>query len=416
MPIAPGQSCIIRVRFRPAGAGERTATLLVADNAPDSPQRIPLTGLGLSAGGVNSWTATGSMTTARTAHTATLLPTRKVLVTGGCTGGGAFGNGVYVCSPPLASAELYDIRTGRWTATKSMGKARAGQRAILLPTHAVLVVGGRDDGSAELYQVQGTRWSTTGRLHVPRIAFTATLLRNGKVLVAGGAAPDFYQNIEGIASAELYDPARGTWTLTGSMATRRWDHTATLLPGGRVLVAGGEDECDQKGGTCTGMSDAELYDPRTGTWSTTGSMITGRHLHTATLLSTGQVLVAGGYGNDAAAPLRSAELYDPRRGTWRATGSMQTAFARASATLLPSGQVLVVGTPWSSNNPFDAELYDPHTGRWIAGSMLMKRYGLTATLLPDGKVLVAGGSTASAELYTHSAPRPASRTGRSSRG
>jgi N-acetylneuraminic acid mutarotase len=285
-----------------------------------------------------------------------------------------------------------------------------------LPTHAVLVAGGRDDGSAELYHVQGARWATTGRLRVPRIAFTATLLRNGKVLVAGGAAPDSYQTIEGIASAELYDPARGTWTLTGSMATRRWDHTATLLPGGRVLVAGGEDECDQKGGTCTGMSDAELYDPRTGTWSTTGSMITGRHLHTATLLSTGQVLVAGGYGNDAAAPLRSAELYDPRRGTWRATGSMQTAFARASATLLPSGQVLVVGTPWSSNNPFDAELYDPHTGRWIAGSVLMKRYGLTATLLPDGKVLVAGGSTASAELYTHSAPRPASRTGRSSRG
>lgn len=403
MPIAPGQTCAISVRFAPVAAGTHTATLVVTDNAPDSPQLIALSGLGFAASDANRWTATGSMTSVRQEHTATLLPDGTVFVAGGCTRGGFGGEGIDMCSPPLASAELYDRRTGRWTVTGRMGNARADHRAILLSTHAVLVVGGRNDGSAELYDVHRAHWSTTDSLHVPRLAFTATLLSNGQVLVAGGATPDFYQTIEGIASAELYDPARGTWTPTASMATRRWDHTATLLPSGRVLVAGGEAECDQKGGTCTGLSDAELYNPRTGTWRMTGSMIAGRRLHTATLLTNGQVLVVGGYGNDREAPLRSAELYDPRSGTWRTTGSMQTAFVRASATLLPSDQVLVVGIPEDLNNPFNAfnaELYDPRTGRWSAGSMLMKRGGLTATVLPNGNVLVVGGSTASAELYT----------------
>ena len=124
----------------------------------------------------------------------------------------------------------------------------------------------------------------------------------------------------GFASAELYDPASGTWTTTGSLVTGRSQHTATLLPNGRVLVAAGENNRDPAGSN--GLSTAELYDPSTGIWTATGSLTTARvRGQTATLLPTGKVLVAGGYNpNDFY--LASAELYDPASGSWTVTGSL----------------------------------------------------------------------------------------------
>ena len=116
------------------------------------------------------------------------------------------------------------------------------------------------------------------------------------------------------------------------MGTARDRHTATLLPSGKVLVAGGESG--------VGVSNsAELYDPASGTWTATGSLGTARRNHTATLLPNGKVLVAG--GNNGPGALRSAELYDPARGTWTATGSLGNARERHTAMLLPSGKVLV---------------------------------------------------------------------------
>ncbi|MGA2871053.1 MAG: kelch repeat-containing protein, partial [Verrucomicrobiota bacterium] len=127
---------------------------------------------------------------------------------------------------------------------------------------------------------------STGPLSTAREQHTATLLPNGQVLVAGGA--DSSGNPSSVA--ELYNPANGTWTTTNSLNTAREWHTATLLLNGEVLVAGGQ-------GTAPGaLASAELYNPTTGTWTPTGSMNTGREWHTATLLANGKVLVAGGYG------------------------------------------------------------------------------------------------------------------------
>src|SRR5439155_1760760 len=142
-------------------------------------------------------------------------------------------------------------------------------------------------------------WEYTGSLNTARFYHTATLLPNGKVLVAGGGQTDPYS-----ASAELYNPATGSWSPTGSFDTGRIFHTATLLANGKVLVAGGRDP------RLVELASADLYNPATGTWSATGSLNTARYDHTATLLLNGMVLVTGGALAHKAA-LATAELYDP---------------------------------------------------------------------------------------------------------
>ncbi|MGO4393952.1 kelch repeat-containing protein [Variovorax sp. M-6] len=187
----------------------------------------------------------------------------------------------------------------------------------------------------------------------------------------------------------------GTGVPTGSMGAARTNHTATLLTVGKVLVAGGHDDI----GT---LATAVLYEPGTGLWTATGSMSTTRFFHTATLLPDGRVLVAG--GEDLAGAFRaSAELYNPATGQWSSTGAMGVARSGHAATLLPDGKVLVAG---GTNGSFlaTAELYDPATGQWTAtGTMNTARSVFTATLLTDGRVLAAGGTSgspiAAAELY-----------------
>jgi WD40 repeat protein len=348
--------------------------------------------------GAPSWTATGSMITPRTGQMATLLPDGRVLVAGGVNYFTA-GSGGKVYS----SAELYDPSTGSWTATGSMlSHAGPYDTLTLLPNGKVLVAGasygsnGVPASTAELYDPATGTWTATGNMVIPRDGSTATMLHSGKVLVVGGN--DTRGNRNSLASAELYDPATGTWTATGSMGTGRTFQTATLLADGRVLVLGGL-------GANGRLASAELYDPATASWTATASMGASRESYTATLLPDGEVLVAGGGGSSSY--LASAELYDPGTGTWTATGSMGEARALHTATLLPNGKVLVAGD-WRVADGDTAELYDPGSGTWTsAGKMNLRRVRFTATLLPDSKVLVAGGGFvdpnhtdyAAAELY-----------------
>jgi N-acetylneuraminic acid mutarotase len=325
-----------------------------------------------------TFTTTGSMNEVHYYHTATLLNDGKVLVAGGSGGG--------------ASAELYDPDTGTWSSTGNMSVVRNGHTATLLSNGQVLVAGGlgvsSSLASAELYDPVAGTWSTTGSMTIDRNFHSATLLTNGKVLVAGGENGYLlYPYLAYLASAELYDPDTGTWSTTSSMNVVRSQHTATLLNNGQVLIAGGRNGTEEY---IPNLDNAELYDPFTGTWSTTGSMNVGRQSHTATLLKDGKVLVAG--GTDGYDWLASAELYNPSTGTWSTTGSMNVARFSNTATLLNNGKVLVAGGYVLPSPLASAELFDPVAGTWsTTGSMTVGRHTHTATLLNDGKVLVEGG-------------------------
>ena len=337
----------------------------------------------------HSFVTVSAMSSARYAHSATLLPNGNVLV----AGGGGTNNFA------VASAELYDPVRGAWTAVNTMANARRYQTATLLPSGQVLVVGGFSDGvgtlrSAELYDpATGTWTATTGLLTTARYLHTATLLPNGKVLVVGG----YIYNNGDVDTAEVYDPATQTWAAAGTLNPARANHTATLLPGGKVLISGGLSGSHP-------LSNAELYDPVAGTWTPLNPMTSKRYNHTATLLPHGQVLVAMG-ANDSGVT-SSAELYNPTNQTWTPTGSLSIPRYLQSATLLPDGRVLVAGGN-NSGGPFAvAEVYDPATGIWTVGSaMQTMRSEHAATLLPSGQVLLAGGFGtnnsvgSSAELY-----------------
>ena len=244
-----------------------------------------------------TWSATGRMITARTGLTATMLPDGEVLVAGGAEN--------HNDNPAFNSAELYNPSTGVWSATGSMIGARAWHNATLLHSGKVLVAGGWNNGdalsSAEIYDPATRAWTATGPLTTARQGGGATLLLDGRVLVAGGAGPN--PPTYTLASAEIYDPATGSWSATGSMTTARRTNPATLLPNGKVLVAGGMD------GKSVFLASAEIYDPATEVWTTTGSMTTVRGEPATVLLSTGRVLVTGGFYNFNGDSLASAELF-----------------------------------------------------------------------------------------------------------
>ena len=303
-----------------------------------------------------TWAVTGQMNTPREDSTATLLPDGQVLVAGG-SGGGSF---------PLASAELYNPATGKFTPTGSMHQGRSGvagagdPSATLLPDGQVLIAGGEDANfnplaSAELYNPATGKFTPTGSMTTPREGQSATLLNNGQVLIAGGTGAT--------AAAELYNPATGKFTATGSLSAPRGGNVGTLLPGGDVLVTEG---------SAAGLF-AERYHPATGQWSNASSGLSTcistmecRANSTATLLPTGNVLVAGGFVGLKSNPQTTAGamLYHPDTNTWTGTGNMTTGRENQTATLLQDGQVLMAGGtlfdhPHVLQFLVSAELYTP---------------------------------------------------------
>jgi hypothetical protein len=217
-----------------------------------------------------------------------------------------------------------------------------------------------------------------------RAAHTATLLPTGNVLIAGGFAGDE----QSLASAEVFDPTQNTFVSAASMNVSRSGHTATLLPNGKVLIAGGYNG--------NYLSSAELYDPVNGTFTPTNTMRTARSGHVAVILPNGKVLLAGGVGIGWTF-LRSAELYDPATNSFAATGDMLSERESHSATLLANGKVLIAGGHRGRRPSItihsSAEIYDPATGRFSAtGDMTRIRHKHEGVLLADGRVLIVGGA------------------------
>ena len=230
----------------------------------------------------------------------------------------------------------------------------------------------------------GDAWSPVWSMGAVRTSHTATLLPGGQVLVAGG----YTSGSQSTASCEMYDLATGTWRSTGTMTTARRRHAALLLQTGRVLVVGGADS----------GADCEVYDPLTGTWAAVGDMITLRRNPVLVPLTDGRVLAAGGYVLAGYASTATCEIYTPSTGLWSSTGAMTQPRTQHTATLLPDGRVFVAGGQTefeAGTNLNSCEIFDPSagTGTWTATafSMAEARQSHTATLLDNGRVLLAGG-------------------------
>lgn len=352
--------------------------------------------LHLACAGGKSSPLTPTLAEPRAYHTATLLQDGRVLLAGG-----------WKTDPSvnalrnLATAELFDPARHTLRSVGPMAKARVFHCATLLNNGKVLMTGGYDEridtlASAELFDPATGQFLPTGSMAQKRVKHTATLLADGRVLVVGGEG-----GVRDLATAELYDPGTGTFSPTGPMVQPRMQHSATLMADGRVLVAGGWNSYPD----FLYLSSAELYDPATETFSPTGSLQTERCGHTATLLPGGKVLLISGYNGIHSEP-SSGELYDPSLGRFT---QLPMAEGRISpgAVGLPDGRVLVLGglkTIWK--DPYyetlsSVEQYDPSTGKFGSSKPLISpRQAHTATLLKDGRVFLAGGRILAEELNT----------------
>jgi len=292
--------------------------------------------------------------------------------------------------------------------TGSLISPRLFHTETLLQNGQVLITGGTGNyganllGTCELYNPTTGTFSATGKLNVPRESHTATLLANGTVLITGGDS-DGSGNLTQTAISELYNPATGTFAETGSLNTARDGHTATLLTDGSVLIAGG-----------TGLSGyaatAEIYNATAGTFANTGTLNNPRYGHSATLLNDGTVLIAG--GGTYAGNIAVAELYNATTRTFADTGNLNTPSSGQIATLLNSGQVFIAGgfTGDYTGALARTELYNPTTKQFIlSGNMSTPRGLFAASLLGSGNVLLVGGTDnnndtlASADLYNPTA-------------
>ena len=311
------------------------------------------------------------------------------------------GNVLAVTGHPLGgksldSAELYDVDHDRWEATGSLNVPRNGVQPgglVTLPGGKVLITGGgsgnRSVHEAELYDYQTRQWTNTGSMAVPRCVHATTLLNSGNVLATGGIdwiTEDVHD------TAEVYDYQSGKWTPTGTMHTPRFNHRAIKLSDGTVLAMGGNRDYP---GDEHVVANAEIYDPKSGTWRETAPMQTARRSHAALLLNDGSVLVIGGASGEkkGAQQLNSVERFDPKTEQWTAMPPLREARWGPTADLLRDGSVLVTGGAFSPIGARrSAELFEPRSGEWRdAGNLKQARNGHRSIELKDGRVLIVGG-------------------------
>ncbi|MER7952464.1 kelch repeat-containing protein [Streptomyces sp. NPDC096079] len=356
-----------------------------------------------------AWSAAGPLPWERVLNGATSSAVRladgRVLIAGGADAALTAQDGT----------ALFDPRDGAWSPGRPLAAARRMHSTTLLADGRVLVTGGhtgpnafpsRPLATAEVYDPGTGDWSPAGELREARYGHSATLLPDGRVLVAGGAGRRSAASERSLYSAELFDPLLPGWTKAGDMTDARSFHPAVPLPDGRVLVAGGwvVTRRDWRGGTA--LAYAECYDPATDTWTPTGGLSAPRSGHELTALADGSVLATGGGGAVGADgrldPYSTAttERWDPAAGgRWTPEGDMPCGRTQHRAVRLATGEVLVAG---GGNDLFpdagyrSAARYDPETRHWTAvPGMAVGRTDFAAAVLSDGRVLVVGGTVRS---------------------
>jgi N-acetylneuraminic acid mutarotase len=344
---------------------------------------------------VGTWTASPDLVSIRGTTTAVVLKDGRMLAIGGGVG-----------QQGLAAVEVFDPDSGVWQATAPMAQARRGHQAVLLGDGRVMVAGGINEGellsSVEIFDPAASKWTTVAPLSVPRLGHTLTLLTNGTVLATGGTSAETAagagggQTIRPDASAEIYDVQSNRWTTTsGGMSTPRFEHTATALDDGRVLIVGGQGP--PISGIAGPLASTEIYDPAVDSFRKSNDLSEARYNHAALKLPDRTVMVVGGRGgpNDDTS-LSTAEVFNPGDGSWTAAGALTGSRSGPAAIVFPDGRVLVAGgesiTRGSRRALATAEIFALDKREWrSAGSMNCPRSDAAAALLADGSVLVVAG-------------------------
>jgi Galactose oxidase, central domain len=375
--------------------------ILGAARAAGTPMRLGLILFLATFAGVSplaaqgTFTPTGNTTFGRNLGVATLLADGRVLV----TGGSRTGNTGSVFN---REAELYDPATGKFTATGSMSVPRFDHAAIRLLDGRVLVLGGQRDAttslaSAELFDPATGTFKPAFNMYAPRENPTVTLLKDGRVLVVGGT---FRQGTDQfiVLAAEIFDPATTGFTLTGNVLAPRLDQAAVALPDGRVLIVGGVSQSDVSPDVIY-TKDVDAFDPASGTFSKIGQINEGRDSPTATLLPDGKVLIAGGAAVNAdqqSIASNTVEVFDPAKGVSTTPTAMSEGRVLHVAVPLADGRVLLAGGTTGVNldhSTASADLFDPATGATTpAASLTESRTAASGVRLLDGSILVVGGA------------------------
>jgi hypothetical protein len=302
-------------------------------------------------------------------HVATLLPDGRVLVVGGHSWVSSTNYGAQTA--PQTSAEIYDPETGMWRSTSGLSRSSFYLVATPLAHGEVLITSGPNFGegvSTEVFDSVSERWRRVENPRWNRWGGTTTLLKDGRVLLSGGESGG-----AAIRTAELYDPRTESWSTTSATNSPLMLHASVLLPNGSVLAIGNRD--------CARI--AEIYDPVTGQWAVTQNAPLFGCIDAAVLLNDGKVLVTTSL---------QSQLFNPDTQEWHPVAGAPSVGSRHRLTLLPTGVVLATGGGWDRST--DAvDIFDPATMTWTPGPrMSVHRCGHTATLLNDGnRVLVTGG-------------------------